>query len=75
MRTWSTAETAKLLGISWDTLHRWMREKRVPTPPAKALGRLKVRLWTKKDIEKVREYMLKHYWGLGSKKPRKKKTK
>jgi len=75
MKTYSTADVAGLLGISWDTLHRWMREKKVPMPPAKTLGKIKIRLWSEADVEEVRQYKTDHYWGRGSKKPRKKKRK
>jgi excisionase family DNA binding protein len=71
MRVYSTSEAAELLGISWDTLHRWMREKKVSAPAAKSLGKMKVRFWTEKDLEKVRAYKAEHYWGKGGRKERK----
>ena len=73
MKTYSTADVAKLLGVSWDTLHRWMREKKIPIPTAKILGKVKVRLWSEAAVEKVRRYKDDHYWGRGSKKPRREK--
>jgi excisionase family DNA binding protein len=73
MQTYSTVEVAELLDISWDTINRWIREKKFSAPPVQSLGRIRVRLWAKKDIGKVRRYKAKHYRGLGSKKPRKKK--
>jgi DNA-binding transcriptional MerR regulator len=75
MKTYSTAEVAKMLEISWDTLHRWMREKKISTPRATALGKINVRLWTARDIEEVRKYKLKHYWGKGGRKKRSKQWK
>lgn len=75
MKSCSTVQVAKLLGIGTDTLHRWMREKKVPTPPAQAVGGMSVRLWSEDDIEKVRTYKAEHYWGRGGRKSRKKKSK
>jgi len=66
MKTYSTIEVAKLLGIGNDTLHRWIHTRRVPAPPLQSVGGLSIRLWTKTDIEKVREYKRKFYWGKGS---------
>jgi predicted site-specific integrase-resolvase len=75
MKTYSTVEVAELLEISWDTLNRWIREKRFDTPPVQSLGRIRVRLWTEEDLEKVRAYKAGHYWGKGGRKKRKKRTK
>ena len=69
--TYSTVQVAKLLGIGPDTLHRWMREKKVPTPPAHTVGGMTVRLWSKSDLEKARKYKIEHYWGKGGRKRRK----
>ena len=75
MSTYSTVEVAELVGVSWDTLSRWIREKRFPVPPVKSLGRIRVRVWTEDDVEKVRKYKADHYWGKGGRKKRKKRRK
>jgi hypothetical protein len=74
-KTYSTVEVARLLDVTSDTLHRWIREKRVPAPEAQSLGPFRVRLWSIEEIEIVKRYKADHYWGLGSKKPRKKQEK
>jgi excisionase family DNA binding protein len=73
--TYSTIEVARLLDVTSDTLHRWIREKRIPAPEAQLLGPFRVRLWTVEDLEKVKEYKVKHYWGKGGRKNRKKQSK
>ena len=75
MKTYSTADVAALLDISWDTLHRWMREEKIPVPAARALGKIRVRLWTEHDVAEVRKYKTEHYWGKGGHKKRKKRRK
>jgi excisionase family DNA binding protein len=75
MPTYSTVEVAELVGVSWDTLSRWIREKKFPVPPVKLLGRIRVRVWTEEDVEKVRKYKKNHYWGKGGRKKRKKQGK
>ncbi len=75
MPTYSTVEVAELVGVSWDTLSRWIREKRFPVPPVQSIGRIQVRVWTEDDVKKVRNYKADHYWGKGGRKTRKKRTK
>ena len=74
MATHSTVEVAELVNVSWDTLSRWIREKKFPVPPVKLIGRVRIRLWTLPEIEEVRKYKEKHYRGKGSKKKRVKKA-
>jgi excisionase family DNA binding protein len=71
IKTYSTAEVAELVGISWDTIHRWMREKKIKAPPAQSIGRVRVRLWTEADVVMVKKYKAEHY----RKKPSRKKAK
>ncbi len=61
MRTYSTVEAARALGISYPTLHRWLRARRFPVPRLRRLGRISVRWWTARDLVRVRLYMEKHY--------------
>ncbi len=53
MSTYSTVEVAELVEVSWDTLNRWIRERKFPVPPVKLLGRIKVRIWNENDVEKT----------------------
>jgi DNA-binding transcriptional MerR regulator len=75
MRTYSTVQVAALLNIGTDTLHRWMREKKVPIPPIQSVGGMSIRLWSDEDVKKARTYKAKHYWGRGGRKKRKKRNK
>jgi excisionase family DNA binding protein len=75
MKKHSTVEVAKLIGVSRDTLHRWIREKKVFAPPAESLGGFRVRLWTVADVEKVRKYKVDRFWGKGGREKKKKRSK
>jgi excisionase family DNA binding protein len=75
MKTYSTVEVAKLLGVGNDTLHRWIHSNVVPAPPVQRLGNVSVRLWTEKDVENVKKYKTSHYWGKGGRKKRIKRAK
>lgn len=57
MRRYSTPEVAKMLGIHQPSLQRLIRQKRIPFPPLETVGRLKIRLWSKRDVEKARKAM------------------
>jgi excisionase family DNA binding protein len=70
MKTYSTVEVAKLLGVGNDTLHRWIHSNVIQAPPVQRLGKVSVRLWTEKDVEKVKKYKTSHYWGKGGRKKR-----
>jgi len=74
MSTYSTVEVAEIVGVSWDTLSRWIREKKFPVPGVKLVGRVRVRLWSEAEIEVVRQYKQDHYRGKGSRKRRKKRN-
>jgi excisionase family DNA binding protein len=68
-KAYSTLQVANLLGVTSDTLHRWIRERRIEAPPIQSLGRMKVRLWSEEDVSKARKYKAEKY----RKKPRRKK--
>jgi excisionase family DNA binding protein len=59
--TYSTVEVAKLLGITSDTLHRWIRERRIVAPPVQTLGKMRIRIWSKEDVAKAKAYKAERY--------------
>jgi transposase len=75
MATYSTAQVAEILGVGTDTLHRWLNQKRVATPELQLVGGVKVRLWSDAQLLAARKYKAEHYWGKGSQKKRKKRSK
>jgi predicted DNA-binding transcriptional regulator AlpA len=68
MKTYSTLQVAKLLGLTSATLHRWIRQRKIQVPPIQSLGGVKVRLWAPDDVERARKYKADHYWGKGGRK-------
>lgn len=73
MKKYSTIKVAKLLDITSDTLHRWIRENKIVAPAMQELGPFRVRLWTEADVARVRAYKVSHYWGKGGRTKRKKR--
>jgi predicted DNA-binding transcriptional regulator AlpA len=75
MKTHSTVQVAKMLGVSSSTLWRWIVEGKLTAPPLQSVIGIEVRLWTKAHVEKARKYKAEHYWGMGGRKKRKKRSK
>ncbi len=55
MRRYSTSQVAKMLGVHQPNLQRLIREKRIPFPLLQRVGKLRIRLWTAKDVRRARE--------------------
>lgn len=70
MSTYSTAQVAEILEIGTDTLHRWLKEKKVVAPKLSFVGGVKVRLWSDQDLDAAKCYKAQHYWGKGARKRR-----
>jgi predicted DNA-binding transcriptional regulator AlpA len=58
MRKYSTSEVAMMLGIHRPNLQRAIKQG-LPAPAPVKVGQLKVRLWTKADIERARKALKK----------------
>jgi hypothetical protein len=63
MRKYSTAQVAKMLGLYQPNLQRIMAQGRVKAPPLVAVGGVKVRLWSEKDVERARKVLGKRKKG------------
>jgi len=75
MRTRSTAEVARLVGISKLTLIRWLLAGNLKEPRRVKQGGVELRLWTDADVERARKYKAAHYRkGRGRKKNKKSKA-
>jgi DNA-binding transcriptional MerR regulator len=73
MRQFSTSEAARELGIHPITLHRWVLERRFTAPKIQRIGGVVVRLWSERDVERVRKYKEGNYRkGRGRKKAQEK---
>jgi excisionase family DNA binding protein len=59
MRKYSTTEVAKMLGIHQPNLQRAIRQRRVTAPPIVKVGRLRIRLWSKAEVEAARKELSK----------------
>jgi hypothetical protein len=59
MKTYSTRDAAKKLGIAMSTLSRHIRLKKVEAPKSVTSGGMTIHLWTEAEIEHVRHLLPK----------------
>jgi hypothetical protein len=50
-----------MVGIHKNTLKRWLRGSKVVEPRSVGNGGIKLRLWTDRDVERVRKYKQQNY--------------
>ena len=62
--TLSTSQFVRLLKIGRATLYRWIADGKISPAPKRKVGGVTVRIWTKKDVERVRRYK-KMFYGKG----------
>jgi DNA-binding transcriptional MerR regulator len=70
VKTYSTREVARKCGIHPITLHRWVQQRKIRGPRKQRVGGVVVRLWTERDVKRVREYKARGYWQGGGRKPK-----
>ncbi len=56
---YSTRQAAKKLGLYYTTLHKYLREKKIPLPKLTRVGGVRVRLWNEADLERARKLLPK----------------
>jgi excisionase family DNA binding protein len=59
MKTYSTREAAKKLGLHLVTVQAYIAAGKIPAPALLRAGAGKLRIWTEEDIERVREVLPK----------------
>ncbi len=71
MKTYSTKQVARIVGVHKRTLARWFRSGKVKEPRRIRNGGIDARVWTARDVERVKKYKAAHYGkGRGRKKRR-----
>ncbi len=72
MKTYSTKQVARMVGIDRATLRRWLLSGKIREPRRIKNGGINARVWTARDVERVKKYKAAHYWeGRGLKKKKK----
>jgi hypothetical protein len=73
MKDYSTATVASEVGISKLTLIRWLMAGKIREPRRVKQGGVELRLWTARDVERVRRYKLENYRKGRGRKPKPKR--
>ncbi len=61
MRTYSTKQVARMVGIGRSTLVSWLRTGKLKEPRRIRNGGVDARVWTARDVERVRKWKAAHY--------------
>lgn len=73
MRTYSTMQVARTAGIGRMTLLRWLKDGKVQEPRRISNGGVQARIWTDRDVERVRRYKQENYRKGRGRKPKSKR--
>lgn len=73
MRTYSTAQVAKEIGVHKITLIRWLLDRKVSEPRRVNQAGQDIRVWTDRDVQRVRRYKRENYRKGRGRKPKAKK--
>ena len=57
----STAEVARAIGVSKNTLLRWLYAGKVSEPNTVTFGGVESRVWLDADLTRARQYKEEHY--------------
>ena len=58
---YSTGQVAKEIGVTKQTLFRWLAAGELPEPNSLTLGRISYRVWSREDLERAKQYRETHY--------------
>ncbi len=61
MRTYSTNQVVRMVGIGRSTLVSWLRTGKLKEPRRIRNGGVDARIWTDRDVERVRKWKAAHY--------------
>jgi hypothetical protein len=64
-RQHTISEAAKELGITRNTLYKWIRAGSIPSPKETFISRIRLRVWNEEQMARIREYKKDNYWGKG----------
>jgi hypothetical protein len=73
MKTHSTVQVARMLGVHKVTLQRWLLDGKVAEPRKVRIGMIESRIWTDGDVERVRKYKQENYRKGRGRKPKPKR--
>ena len=73
LKSYTTGEAAKAVGINRVTLQRWIAKRKVKAPKPKLQNGRGVRLWTEADVARLRKEAKQAYGKGQGQRPKKKR--
>jgi DNA-binding transcriptional MerR regulator len=73
MRTYSTVQVARMVGVNRVTLQHWLLDGKITEPKRISNGGVTARVWTDRDVERVRKYKAANYRKGRGRKPKPKR--
>jgi len=73
MKEYSTVQAARRCGLHPVTLQRWVANRKISAPPMRRVGNVAVRIWTDRDVERIRKYKAANYRKGRGRKPKPKR--
>jgi excisionase family DNA binding protein len=61
MGTYSTVEVARLVGVSKNTLLRWLYGGKLPEPRLAVYAGQPARVWNERDLRRAKKYKEQNY--------------
>ncbi len=60
-KSYSTSQVARMIGVHKLTLIRWLVSGKLAEPKRIGNGGIQARIWTNRDVERVRKYKDENY--------------
>ncbi len=60
-QTYSTAEVARTIGVSKNTLLRWLYAAKLPEPKTQTFAGVESRIWSETDLERAKKFREENY--------------
>ena len=73
MKTYSTKQVADMVSVHRVTLQTWLLAGKIEEPRRIKIGGIDARIWTDRDVERVRKYKEKFYRKGRGRKPKAKR--
>ena len=61
MKSYSTAEVAKLIRVGKSTLLRWLQTGQLAEPKRESFGGVESRIWSAADLERAKTFREQRY--------------
>jgi hypothetical protein len=61
MKTYSTLQVARIVGINRVTLQRWLLDRKIAEPRRIRHSGIDARIWTGRDVERVKKFKQNNY--------------